>query len=648
MTKPRSGKPHPRTRGIPKHPGRANLGTRLKPARASLDAKDTQLEFDALRQARRESESSREQYADLYDLAPFAHLTLDRNGIIRNLNLTAANLLGRRRDHLLGRPFLPLVFRRDHPRFLSHLRELRRGKDHATVELELQPANAPRVAVQMETVAHAGDKSRIQYRTALFDITERKRAVARTTALAKLGLLLSAAADPAAAAQAVVDTAQEYCGWDACFLLLYAAGSDYLTQLVNVDTINGRRVPVAPMLQGRPPTPLIRQVLEEGPQLILRQSPEEAGPTTTRFGDTSRPSLSLMFVPLRQEGHTIGVLSVQSYQRNAYTREDLTVLQGLADHTGGALARLQAQAALRRLTVELEARVVERTAQLEKYQGRLEELVKQRTRELEAANQGLRKEIGARKSAEESLVHLTEELKRSNMELEQFAYVASHDLQEPLRAVGGYVRLLELRFPDLVDEKAREYIKGAAEGATRMEQQLSDLLALSRVGTQGGVPAPVNLAAPLDTAMKNLQFSILSNNATVTADPLPTLPVDESQFVQLFQNLIGNAIKFHGESPPQVHIGACAKDGQWIISVRDNGIGIAPQYSKRIFQVFQRLHTRKKYSGTGIGLAICQKIVQRHGGRIWVESQLGLGATFLFAIPDGSVIVHETLGSTKG
>jgi hypothetical protein len=239
----------------------------------------------------------------------------------------------------------------------------------------------------------------------------------------------------------------------------------------------------------------------------------------------------------------------------------------------------------------------------------------------------------AKTRADDALRQSTEDLQRSNRDLEQFAYVASHDLQEPLRAVGGYVKLLQHRFPDKLDAKARGYVEGAFEGAMRMERLITDLLAFSRVGTRGGEFAPADLEAVLGQALRNLEASIQSAQATVTHDALPTLCVDATQMMQLLQNLIGNALKFHGESPPQIHVGAQRVEGRWVFSVRDNGIGIEPQYYERIFQVFQRLHTRKAYPGTGIGLAICKKIVERHGGHMWVESQPGHGSTFYFSIP---------------
>jgi light-regulated signal transduction histidine kinase (bacteriophytochrome) len=272
--------------------------------------------------------------------------------------------------------------------------------------------------------------------------------------------------------------------------------------------------------------------------------------------------------------------------------------------------------------------------ELAKHRDHLEELVAKRTRELEAANQQLRAEVRSREVAEQALLSAAEALKRSNLDLEHFGYVASHDLQEPLRAVAGFVRLLEHRFPEKLDAKMREYIAGAAEGATRMERLITDLLTFSRLSTDARAFVLASLGAPLETALRNLQFSIQSAKAKVTNDSLPTLLVDESQMLQLFQNLIANALKFRSEHAPQIRIGARSEEGRWVLWVRDNGIGIEAQYFERIFQVFQRLHTRNKYPGTGIGLAICKKIVERHGGQIWVESKPGQGSTFYFSLPE--------------
>jgi PAS domain S-box-containing protein len=248
----------------------------------------------------------------------------------------------------------------------------------------------------------------------------------------------------------------------------------------------------------------------------------------------------------------------------------------------------------------------------------------------------IKQDISERQRVQAALDQKNEEVRRSNRDLEQFAYIASHDLQEPLRAVGGYVKLLHRRFPEHMDAKAIEYINGAAEGAARMERLISDLLAFSRLGSHGGDFAPADLETILNAALHNLQTSLQNSQAKITRDTLPTLTVDATQMMQLFQNLIGNAIKFRGERPPEIHVGAQQEPGRWVFSVRDNGIGIESLYFERIFQIFQRLHTRKYYPGTGIGLAICKKIVERHHGAIWVESTPGQGTTFHFSIPDNS------------
>jgi two-component system, chemotaxis family, sensor kinase Cph1 len=246
----------------------------------------------------------------------------------------------------------------------------------------------------------------------------------------------------------------------------------------------------------------------------------------------------------------------------------------------------------------------------------------------------IKQDISERKRAQSALQLSAEEVRRSNRDLEQFAYIASHDLQEPLRAVGGYVKLIERRFPKNIDAKAIEYIKGAAEGAERMERLISDLLAFSRVGTRGKNFAPADLNAVLDAALYNLQNRIEKTCATISRDTLPTLTVDSTQMMQVFQNLISNAIKFCSDRAPEIHVGVQKEPGRWVFHVRDNGIGIEPQYFERIFQIFQRLHTRKQYSGTGIGLAICKKMVERHDGTIWVESKPGEGSVFYFSLPE--------------
>lgn len=228
---------------------------------------------------------------------------------------------------------------------------------------------------------------------------------------------------------------------------------------------------------------------------------------------------------------------------------------------------------------------------------------------------------------------LEKDLKRSNQELEHFAYVASHDLQEPLRMVSSFTQLLARRYQGRLDKDADEFIAFAVDGANRMQRLINDLLQYSRIGTHGRQPEPTDAEEVLNRALMDLKLALAENRVEVTHERLPVVLADSQQLEQLFRNLIGNAIKFHGDSPPRVHIRAERSDGAWMFSVKDNGIGIDPGQHERIFEIFQRAHTRKEYPGTGIGLAVCKKIVERHGGRIWVESEPGRGADFRFVLP---------------
>jgi light-regulated signal transduction histidine kinase (bacteriophytochrome) len=229
---------------------------------------------------------------------------------------------------------------------------------------------------------------------------------------------------------------------------------------------------------------------------------------------------------------------------------------------------------------------------------------------------------------------LTQEVSAANKELQQFAYVASHDLQEPLRMVTSFVQLLADRYKGKLDKDADEFIGFAVDGATRMQALIEGLLDYSRVGTRAQEFAPTDAEAVMKHVKENLSVAIQESGAEITSDPLPTLMVDDVQFSQVLQNLVSNGIKFHGDGVrPEVHVSAEQKDGEWVFSVRDNGIGVAQEDTDRLFQIFTRLHAGDEYPGAGIGLAVCKRIVERHGGRIWVESEVGKGSTFYFTLP---------------
>jgi light-regulated signal transduction histidine kinase (bacteriophytochrome) len=282
---------------------------------------------------------------------------------------------------------------------------------------------------------------------------------------------------------------------------------------------------------------------------------------------------------------------------------------------------------------------------------RLAQTARLRTRQVECANQGLQNEIAERRQVEAELKALnmtleqrvaertaavearSQALARSNTDLEQFAYVASHDLQEPLRMITGYLQLLERRYKEQLGPDADTFIAYAVDGATRMQRLTQDLLAYSRVEIQGKSFAPMHCEELLERARTNLRVALAESGAVITHTSLPVVMADDVQLTQLFQNLLSNALKFCEAKPPRIHITAERQGTAWVFAICDNGIGIEPQYAERIFVIFQRLHGRASYPGTGIGLAICKKIVERHGGRIWVESTPGQGATFYFTLP---------------
>lgn len=257
----------------------------------------------------------------------------------------------------------------------------------------------------------------------------------------------------------------------------------------------------------------------------------------------------------------------------------------------------------------------------------LDDRVKERTKELLEANRNL-------KRTAEELERRSEELARSNMELQQFAYIASHDLQEPLRAISGFTELLEKRYHGQIDEKADRYIDFILDGTKQMHQVIQDLLEYSRVQTTAREFGLIDTNKAYDQALRNLQGSIAKKEAIITKDHLPEIFADGIQITQLFQNLIGNALKFQRLNVvPEIHVSARQDGDSWVFSVSDNGIGIEPRFSNRIFKIFQRLHAKGEYEGTGIGLAICKRIVERHGGEIYVESTPDKGSTFFFTIP---------------
>jgi len=300
--------------------------------------------------------------------------------------------------------------------------------------------------------------------------------------------------------------------------------------------------------------------------------------------------VSMLRVPLVAKSEMLGVLTFFTKVEHRFTPEEMDFLTSLGGQAAIAIHNAQ-----------------------------LYEETTAAKGEVEEANQTLKKQAL--------------ELARSNTELEQFAYVASHDLQEPLRMVASYTQLLAKRYTGRLDGDADEFIAYAVDGVTRMQTQIQDLLSYSRVGKKERDFESTDCAAVLDRALANLKVAVEESGARVTSDPLPSVMGDGNQLTQLLQNLVGNAIKFRNHERTLIHVSARREGKEWIFSVRDNGIGFEPQFAERIFIIFQRLHAKGEHPGTGIGLAVCKKIVERHNGRIWAEAEPGKGATFYFTIP---------------
>ncbi|MEN6449652.1 MAG: chemotaxis protein CheB [Thermoguttaceae bacterium] len=340
-------------------------------------------------------------------------------------------------------------------------------------------------------------------------------------------------------------------------------------------------------------------------EAIFGYSAEEViGYNTSMLAPPDQMTEAAELVARIKQGESITALETQRVRKDGRTIDVALSLSPMRDAAGriGGISTVA-----RDITDRKRAEAELRTHQLH-----LEELVRQRTSELEQA---------------------AEELARSNRDLDQFASVASHDLQEPLRTVSGFVQLLQNKYANRLDAEANTFIKQAAVGAKRMEALIKDLLAFARVGTRRREPVPIDAGTSLRQALDNLHESIRETGTEITHGELPTVRADPSQLAQLFQNLLGNALKFRSDAPPKIHLDARREGDAWQFSVRDNGIGIDPKFQAQIFDAFRRLHAGERYEGTGIGLAICKKIVENHGGRIWVESQFGQGATFHFTLP---------------
>jgi PAS domain S-box-containing protein len=531
---------------------------------------ELELQNEELRRAQIELEASRARYFDLYDLAPVGYLTISERGLILEANLRAATLLETPRRALVHQPLSHFIHPSDQDIYYHHRQQIFKTGEPQVCELRLAPRAEGAPITWVRLEAALAEDGAPEQRVCRATLSDITQSKAAEAALRRLEAEYRTLAENSPDLIARFDRGLRH---------LYVNPAAARAGRLSAKDHIGKTIPecLVPEPDASRWEERLRHVLATGQSLSVEDT--FVTPAGTRFFYTT-------FVPEYAADGAIGsVLSVA-------------------------------------------------------------------------------RDISERRQAEEQLREALAELRRSNADLEQFAYVSSHDLQEPLRMVTSFVQLLSERYQGQLDADADEFIGYAADGAKRMQQLIQDLLEYSRVGTRGQPAQPTDANAVLGNALWNLGLAIEDAGATVTHDPLPTVRADPVQLSQLFQNLIGNAIKFRGAAPPVVHVSARRMDDErstmddvkladavtgspiphrtssivhplsyWEFAVRDNGIGIEPQYFEKIFVIFQRLHSRAMYPGTGIGLAVCKKIVERHGGRIWVESAPGQGSTFFFTLP---------------
>jgi PAS domain S-box-containing protein len=532
----------------------------------------------------RNSAELREQ-AQMLDLANL--MARDLEGRIILWNTGMETMYGWSRAEAMGKVAHELLHTR-FPQPLETIRATLLSQGHWEGELLHLRKDGQAIFVASQWVLHRDAKDQpAAILEVNNDVTERKQAEQRQAAFARLGRSLSEAASAASAARVIADTADELIGWDAYSLDLYTAAEGLVHPVINIDTVEGKHVDVPPAYTGQAPSPVMQRVLEEGGQLFLRQAPYDFSPEAVPFGNTGRPSASLMYVPVRLGETPIGILSVQSYRPKAYTEQDLATLQMLADQCAGALERVRAEEKVRQLNEQLEQRVQERTS------------------ELIAANQ----------------------------ELEAFTYSVAHDLRAPLRHIDAFTRILHEDFAAELPPEAQRYLENIRHGSHNMSHLVDDLLNLARVGRQELRRQPTSLDDLVHDVLEDLKREAEGRRIEWRIHPLPTVACDAGLMKQVFVNLLANAVKYtRPREVAVVEVGCQPQDGERAVVIRDNGVGFSMKYADKLFGVFQRLHRAEEFEGTGVGLATVARIIRKHGGRVWAEAEVDKGAAFYFTM----------------
>jgi PAS domain S-box-containing protein len=653
---------------------------------------ELEIQNEELRLAQTKLEELKDKYLDLYDFALVGYVTSNEKGLILEANLTAVRLLGVERKSLIKKPFSRFVCQQFRDAYYLHLRQVLETQSKQTCEIELVRKDGSQFYAQLESVAVRDESGEFnRYRTIVWDITDRKRieefirirlSLLEYSASHSLEDLLQKTLDDIGSLTDSPIGFYHFISEDEKTIYLQMWSTRTMKEFCTAEG-KGQHYPVD---QGGVWVDAVR---ERRPVIHNDYStlPHRKG-----MPEGHAPIVRELVVPIMRADRIVAILGIGN-KPSDYTQRDVEAVSYLADVAWEITKRKRAEEALRAastyrrlidasldpfVTISAEGKISDANRATEEVTGySRNELIgtdfadyfteRQNARtvyqqvfrdgsvrdyELEIQHKNGRvtpviynaslyrdehgnvvgifaaaRDISDRKWTEGELI-------RSNKDLQQFAYVTSHDLQEPLRNVATCLQLLEKDYKNKLDANADQYINYAVEGAVRMKALIQDLLAFSRVGTKGKPSQPTDCEQLLDQTVKNLRSAITEATAVITHDPLPTIFADDSQLLQVFQNLIQNAIKFRRDETPQIHVSAVKNKNEWIFSVKDNGIGIESQHLDRIFVIFQRLHKRSQYDGTGIGLAIVKKVAERHGGRIWVESEPGVGSTFYFTIPE--------------
>ena len=626
---------------------------------------ELEMQNEELRKAQAELEESRAKYSDIYDFAPVGYFTFDKHGLILEVNLTGAIELGIEKSGLINKPFRAYIVTKDRNIFDEHLHKVLNTENRQTCEMRLKKKNGSEFYAQLESIAVNDVKGNTLYRTSLSEITDRRQS---EDALKKSEQRYRNVYNTAPLAFVLWDRETRITDWNNRAEQMFGWTSEEIVGQNFFDYIipESARIHVEEivklLLEGRLPSYSINENVTKSGQIIVC----EWNNSITRDSDgnvvgvislgldiTERKQAEEALQKSEEKYHTVADFTydwedwldpsgkyiyvspsferITGYRRDELLNMDMVLKITHPDDREAVKKHFHEELHDSIGIHDMDFRIITRSAD-ERWISHLCQPVYSK-KGTYLGRRGSNRDITKRKEAEQKLKQLTDELARSNEDLKQFASAASHDLQEPLRGIESFIRLLEKRYKGKLDEKADEYLDYVVNDVKRMQLLIKDLLEYSRVSVKGKAFSPVNCSVALEQALHNLRSALEESGAKVTYDLLPTVMGDEAQLSSLFQNLIGNAIKFRGKEPLKIHISANREGNEWIFSIRDNGIGIDPEQAERIFTIFQRLHSRQEYPGTGVGLAICKKIVERHGGRIWVESEHKKGSNFFFAFP---------------